>query len=350
MSFSVIQARSSPEHTRDKFALMPIHSLGRRGSDDKFDTTKLPFEIIKGVNIEDISALLRDDPFGIWKEMLGESQTEKIKRVKYALIYRYHPENVTTTDPNATLTLLSSCLRLIRPMRQRSLVSVHGKVHADNGTLDITGFDLAERQSGVEVVEAHKLSTLRDQDAETLRLLAPEFIRAIRGGFWKFRMAAQFHDLGYFQSYNWKPKFLLWCSALEALFTTHNRDHKGSRVAKARIKWFLGEQTRIYPQESWPYVIPHCALTIADVIDDLYVMRNYVAHGDKLPDPFFTTFPRQGINGGVTQAEALCEAASFIIRESLLKILRDGLLDHFADAAPAEVYFGAHGLTNSQLP
>jgi hypothetical protein len=103
-------------------------------------------------------------------------------------------------------------------MRQRSLVSVRGKVHADNRTLYITGFDLADRQSEVEVVKAHKLSTLRAQDAETLRLLAPEFIRAIQGEFWKFRMAAQFHDLVYFQSYNWKPKFLLWCSALEALF------------------------------------------------------------------------------------------------------------------------------------
>lgn len=39
----------------------------------------------------------------------------------------------------------------------------------------------------------------------------------------------------------------------------------------------------------------------------------------------------------------------FIIRTSLLKILRDGLLDHFADAGQAEAYFGAQGLTLKAL-
>jgi hypothetical protein len=45
----------------------------------------------------------------------------------------------------------------------------------------------------------------------------------------------------------------------------------------------------------------------------------------------------------------LHEAASFIIRASLRKVLRDGLLDHFAEAGPAEAYFGAQKLTRREL-
>jgi hypothetical protein len=46
----------------------------------------------------------------------------------------------------------------------------------------------------------------------------------------------------------------------------------------------------------------------------------------------------------------LHEALSFIIRASLLKILEDGLLSHFADGPSSKEYFGAHGLVKSLLP
>ena len=74
-----------------------------------------------------------------------------------------------------------------------------------------------------------------------------------------------------------------------------------------------------------------------------------MAHGDKIPDPFFQDVLRHGLNGDVVKAEVLMEAASFIIRKSLLKILRDGLLNHFTDASSAEAYFSTQNLTKSAL-
>lgn len=329
------------------FALVPIYSLGRNGSEDKFDLAELPYELLPGLTIEDVSRLLPSNAFELWKSMLGESIAEKV-HVRYAFIRRFDEADAPDLDSGCSPAFATSCLRLIRPMRQGVLAAVRGYV-ADDGTLDVRGFDLSERQSGVEVVEAHKLSTLRCQDAAELRVLLPEFVRAMEGDFWKFRMAVQFHDLGYFQSYNWKPRFLLWCSALESIYTSHNREHQGKRVAVARIKWFLGENTRIYDPHDWPRVIPDCPITVSDVLDDLYELRNFVAHGDRIPDSFFHSYPRSGINGGVCKAELISEATSFIIRASLRKILREKLLDHFVDAAPAEAYFAAQGLVNSKL-
>jgi hypothetical protein len=45
----------------------------------------------------------------------------------------------------------------------------------------------------------------------------------------------------------------------------------------------------------------------------------------------------------------LHEATSFIIRASLLKILEDDLLEHFANGPASDSYFGSKGLTGSML-
>jgi len=88
--------------------------------------------------------------------------------------------------------------------------------------------------------------------------------------------------------------------------------------------------------------------TIADVLDDLYEVRNYVAHGDRVPDRFF--LPEPSVYRDITRLHILEEAASFIVRTSLLKILKDDLLEHFRGGPESQAYFAAHGLTNSQLP
>jgi hypothetical protein len=58
---------------------------------------------------------------------------------------------------------------------------------------------------------------------------------------------------------------------------------------------------------------------------------------------------RRGIDRDVSHIEILAEGLSFIVRNSLLKILRDGLLHHFANAATAESYFDSHHLTLDRL-
>lgn len=332
-----------------RFRLAPIYSVGLRGSEDRFNTALLPFEISDGLTIEDVEPKLGVDAFELWKRMLGESTYERVGRIKYAIVQRYDSAHPISSSADSTLDFATSCLRLVRPMRENVLTSAEGDLRAD-GTFDVRSFQLSGQHAGTEVVEAHKLCGLRTRDAEELRELLPEFVAAMTGEFWKFRMAVQFHNLGYFQSLHWKPRFILWTSAIESIFTSHNPDHQGKLVATSRIKWFLGEHTRIYPDSEWgSCVLPSCDLTINDVLDDLYDLRNFVAHGDKVPDQFFTDNPRSGINGGVSRVEVLSESASFIIRTALLKILRGGLLEHFRDARPAERYFGAEGLVNSRL-
>ena len=341
-----------------RFTLYPIYWLAGVLDDEQFDLRRLPFDVAENVRIEDVSQRFRPDAFDLGKETLGTKILEELERVRYALVHRYEPEPIVdeatheivykqSNESSETLIRqIAACLRLIRPMRQSALL-VRGDVRGD-GTFNVTGYDVPPLHL-IEVSDVQRMFKLRNRDADDLRTYAPAFLQAMRGQFWKFRMAVQFHDLGHFQALDWKARYLLWCSAIESIYTSHGWEHQGSLVATSRIKWFLGETTSIYAPGDISSLLQDPNLTVAQIVFDLYKMRNFMAHGDKIPDPFFQDVLRHGLSGDVAKREVLMEAASFIIRASLLKILRDGLLNHFTDAGPTEAYFGAQNLTKSAL-
>jgi hypothetical protein len=344
-----------------RFNLYPIHDVSGRWDEEPFDDQVFPFEICEAVTIEAVADRFRDGAFALWEAMIGESLRERLESVRYALVHRYEPrlviengevigEEIQNQRSEELIRKIAACLRLIRPMRQHALM-IRGAVRNEDGSFDVSGFDLPSEHF-LDVPELQKLFDLRNRDAENLRVLAPLFLEAMRpeSEFWKFRMAVQFHELGHFQSGDaWKARYLLWCSAIESIFTSHHPEHRGTLVATSRIKWFLGENTSIYPPGDLTQLVRDPGITVGATVSDLYTLRNLIAHGDRVPDFYFTEHPREGLNGGVQRLEVLNEAASFIIRTSLLKILNDQLLPHFTGAESADAFFGANGLTNTAL-
>ncbi|HKW35439.1 MAG TPA: hypothetical protein VJN92_20680 [Candidatus Acidoferrum sp.] len=340
------------------FTLYPIYWLADQVDGEPFDLTRLPFDIIQDIRIEAVSERFRKETFEPFKVRLGTSVVEEMEQVRFALVHRYKPKPIVVNEQylgeeqrsgesDQLVRLMAACMRLIRPMRQRALL-MYGRVRPEDGSFDVAGFDVPPLHL-LEVPDVQKLFKLRNQDADDLRTHAPGFLNAMRGEFWKFRMAVQFYELGHFQALDWKARYLLWCSAIESIYTSHSWEHQGSLVATSRIKWFLGADTSIYAPGDISDLLEDPHITISQVVRDLYEMRNLMAHGDKISNAFFTTDMRTGFNGPVKKWEVLAEAASFIIRASLLKILREGLVGHFADAGPAEAYFGAQHLARSEL-
>jgi hypothetical protein len=312
---------------------------------------RLPVDIAEGVTLEDVYPLLTPDHFDRYRCEIGTSVAKRLQGIRHALIHRFDTdpevdaekehiltESMKDADSKQRVTGIRALLRLIRPTREEAQ-SVHGYVLADK-SFDVMGFQHPVLIS--EVPENQKLFSIRNKDVEELRILAPAFLRAMSGEYWEFRMAAQFHDLGHYQNYDHKARYLLWMSAIEGLFTSV--DEQGSNVAKARIKWFLGEHTQIYPKGEIYGVNPAPEITILDVMDDLYLMRNCISHGDRLNDKYFA-IRRQDLFGGLPLFGVLTEAASFIIRYSLLKILRENLLEHFRNSDTSSAYFAANGLS-----
>lgn len=341
-----------PQH----FTLYDIYALETYPESDAFDKKRLPLEITSNIRIENVEPLLKKDTFAFVTPRMGTDAARYLEKVDYALVHRFELNSApgVTLDEqekqkNESVTLvrnIAACLRLIRPMRQFAL-SISGTVRED-GSFDVRSFDTPTEL--METPENQKLFHLRNRDADDLRKYASLFLQAMNNGIWKFKMAAQFHELGHFQdAEDWKARYLLWSSAIESIYTSHNPDHKGSNVARERIKWFLGENTSIYPPGDLSEFMIDPNITVGAIVDDVYEVRNYLAHGDRIPDRFFQVHSRSGLNGPLNRMTVLYEAQSFIIRHSMLKMLQDGLTAHFAGAAESEAYFGAQKLTNSQL-
>jgi hypothetical protein len=340
------------------FTLYPIYWLADAINGVPFDQGRLPVDVAEGVRIESVREHFREGAFELWRPMVGTTVVDNLERVQFAMVHLYVPEPIVVDDgilgaqqrsseSQKLVRMLAACLRLIRPMRQSAL-TIHGRVRDEDSSFEVGGFELPPAHL-IEVPEVQKLFMLRNQDADDLRLYAPQFLHGMRGEFWKFRMAVQFHDLGHFQAIDWKARFLHWCSAIESIYTTHHPEHQGKLLATTRIKWFIGQNTSIYAPGDILDLIRDPGIRVCQIVDDLYNLRNFMAHGDRIPDPYFTDELRMGLDDGVKRFEVLLEAASFIIRTSLLKILRDNLLNQFADAGPAEAYFGAQGLTNTAI-
>lgn len=330
--------------------LYPIYALANAHEDYPFDAA-LPYQIREGVALEDVTTLFNAGTWDWVGNELGRRDIEELRGVRHALVHRYAVPGERREDEDANqksiqlMHNLAALLRLIRPMRQMALL-MQGEIQEDT-TLNVRHFE--HPIDLLEVPQVQKLFHLRTQDAEALRAFAPRFVAAMQGEFWKFRMALQFHDAGHFQDTFWKARYTLWCSALEAIYTSQSQEHKGSNVARERIKWLLGANTPIYPVGDIPRYFTQSALTVQDVVGDIYEIRNFVAHGDKIPDDYYNRRPRRGTQGDLNVIDVCLEAISFIVRNSLIKILRDDLLNNFANAAATEQYFAAAGLTNTAI-
>jgi hypothetical protein len=340
-----------------KFNLHAIYALAKAdfAGEDQF-SLHLPLEIAEGVRLEDISALTSPNSFDSVRKRMGTDASEQLEGVRYALVHRFEPRFIFDQGKQELITeemqdeasqqrvfMLVNCLRLIRPTRE-SAQNMHGDVRKD-GSFDVMG--LAHPVDLLETPENQKLFAIRDEDMQELLTLSPRFLRAMRGDYWKFRMPVQFYELGHYQQYSPKARYLLWMSAIEGLYTSNAE--QGSNVAKARIRWFLGASTSVYPPGELSDLLADPRINIDGVLDDLYNMRNYIAHGDQLPDSYFTGGKRDGIAGPVNLFNVLLEAASFIIRRSLLKILKDDLLEHFKGADSAQMYFAANGFSKKAI-
>ncbi len=58
---------------------------------------------------------------------------------------------------------------------------------------------------------------------------------------------------------------------------------------------------------------------------------------------------REGLAERVNLASALAETASFIIRKSLVKIVRENLIENFRGPQETEAFFGANYLSKKDI-
>jgi hypothetical protein len=347
-----------------QFCLYPIQRTARganRGGieEEDFDESVLPLALVEGACVEDVSPRLVEDEFEFLRGHFSDDSVKQLKRVKYAIVHRapdiqvdrqgkYVLRDELLRRSENIVAEMAALLRLLRPTSQRTQM-VSGEIRGD-GTFSTR--HLNDPLTFVDAPENQKHFTVRTSDIKRLQTYGPLFRQAMHGPNWKFRMAVHMHEAGHFQNTEWKARYFLWSAALESLFTSKGaswREHSGSMVACERIKDLLGPATQIYSDSELSPELPALHISIEDLIGEVYCLRNHIAHGDKVPDYYFTTPGRDDFDGPLPRFAVLVEAMSFLVRRSILMIMQNGLVSHFQDDASSEAYFSSRGLIRSAL-
>lgn len=325
-----------------EFQLIPLERLSAK----PFDLSQLPFNILPEVEVADVSGLLPPEMFEHLRTEVGRHRMRVFDGLlKYALVHRYEeqlewPQNAQSEhDAKMKAALLNevfACSRIVRPTRR--LGSVSGYLKA-NGTVEQREATFPD--SALDVPEALKLFAFRNEDLEKLRAVIGTFIKVMHGEFWPLRMAVQYYYMGY-EVNDWKGRYLCWgSSALHALYSS------SSEKIVRRIKSFLGEATLIYPPTEHPEFefLGADPTTIGNIIEDVNVVRNCIAHGERIPDRYFDpALGRNGLNGRVSYISVLDDALAFIVRETLRRILDGNLVDNFTSRRAVSLFWKGKGL------
>ena len=84
---------------------------------------------------------------------------------------------------------------------------------------------------------------------------------------------------------------------------------------------------------------------IGQVVEDVNVVRNCIAHGERIPDNYFRQDEgRNTLNGRVNYIAVLDDALAFIVRATLRRIIAEGLLDDFASRVSVSQFWKSKGL------
>lgn len=341
-----------PPTSYDKIQFFPI-SVGMVGLSDDPPLTG-PYMVLPSENltIEDVSHLITDKTFSLWKNECNVSKrtAESLESVKFAIVHRHTSPNAGDGGLETRSTLLidyaGSCLALIRPTRRSRAMHIRGVIKSD-GSFDPQGF--SAREDLADVPEIQKLFAIREEDIKLLTSLLPEFMRLyqkdehgkMKDDYEPIRMAVQLYGEAYSLSY-WKARHILWWSAIEALYGN------SEDAAMARIYALFGENNLVDGYKCPIYEkgdIPSCFSpssdslhTLGKMVPLIYEVRNASAHGQKVPDSHFVAVPHP-LGQGVVGIDALAEAATFVIRKTVIEILKRGWRDEFKDRGTRERFW-----------
>ena len=320
-----------------------------------------PYSILatENLTIENVSHLITPDTFSLWKTdcYVSKDTADALEAVKFGIVHRYSSleERDSGLDQRSTelINIADSCLSLIRPTRRSRAMHVPGVIRPD-GTFDPQGF--SARNEIADVPEIQKLFTIRKQDIELLTSVLPEFMLLyqrdangkLKDEYEPLRMAVQLYGEGYSLTY-WKARHILWWSAIEALYGD------GEDTTPARIYALFGNKNlkdgyncTIYEPGDIPscyYPSPESLHRLGEMVPLIYDVRNASAHGQRVPDSHFVSMPHP-FGESVIGLDVLAEAATFIIRKTIVEIVKRGWRDEFKDRAARENFW----LMNFALP
>lgn len=326
-------------------SVLPIDVPSVSFGPDEFDLGKLPFLVGDSVYVEDVTDIIHKTNF-IWTRYFSEAEIESLRSIRYALVHHFEarsehlhmrPEDEKSKD---LLYRLYLGLKIIRPTGARFQVFTFNMHDA------VPRVPRWERNDQGTVLCDYEEGLIQWRDVSELAASASSILRVLGKPTSPVSQAIQSLEIGY-RSEWLNVRHLLWSVGLDALFTSTEWKSRGREVAVDRICNFLGGRFKIYAEEPSPLgsmSLPD--ITVANVLDDMYKLRNDFAHGTWPDKKWAGKVCRRSKDGSrdIAYAEVLAEAASVCLRGCLRKILAEGqLVEMFSEKAQMNSHFASKG-------
>jgi hypothetical protein len=324
-------------HNRQKITIVPL-----RSAEPHLLADYEAFDLGFGVGVERSKELLASSDLWIWNHRRVQEDEAEINSWDTCLVHRFQSQPVTGEADEASTKLLAyvlAHLRIINPhcdsvddniqLRQESAQARYSGYRCSKAASRPSRFlcDCENLISGINRDHLNKLRTFMPWIVD----FAPHW-----NEYHPLWLSMYLLEETYKPGHDLRAIHLFRVMALEGLFCSESSF--GKKVLGHRVSKLLGTGTDLYEAyrvDSWN--LPRMELT-ADLIKDIYTLRNKIAHSDRLPEDWQKRAVRRGLNEEISYLGQLLEAATSIGRLAWLKILNEGLQSTFSDKQKMQAY------------
>jgi len=281
-----------------------------------------PLHIIQDVTLENMKGIISSKNFELWKEHVSSRDREDLALISICLVNRFKSrEHVGLLEQRSEQLLhkVFVCLRIVKPTRS-PFHMVQFK-REESGEVDVFRFTHPDRRE-VNVPDAETLNAITSNDLDVLRKVITPFLKVTESGPDNLRRAIRLFEEGYSEVYDPVLQLLVWVMGIEAAFV------KGGKPLPRKLLFQAIERqvgfNRDICEDSGEreFIKVPSPLTVGDTIHDLFNLRNRLVHRGWIEKDWAAKEGRRSISGEtVPYADVLREAASFILRKSILSFL-----------------------------
>jgi hypothetical protein len=284
----------------------------------------IPFQLTSDIVVDSLKGRLSTNNFMVWDKFVAERTIEFFTQMDSALVHRFYSSPGTgqkEEESKDRLHKIFVCLRMIRPTRTPFAV-VQFKLKDDHQP-DVFSFIEADDPVSLILPESEVLNHFNGNDLVKLRDLLPKFFAVDSATDTEYvRRAIRYYETGYSELHDPVLQFTVWMMGIESLFSGSENVHEPLAVQN-RIKDAIGSED-IYRDFADRDLYHAETVLVSDIVKDLFTMRNHLVHGGWVPNEWINRKMRDSISGpAVNYADVLREAASFILRAGILKVVNE---------------------------
>jgi hypothetical protein len=282
----------------------------------------LPFNLTDSVIVESIEGWLQPSDFMLWKDMISKEIIEQLAGTEVALIHRFGSSGLVGLPEQESRDLLHRIfvgLRLVKPTSSPFRIIQLKK--QQSGRFEVFSFS-APDISYLNLPESEILNEITIEDLVHLRSLVSPLFKVFDNGPENICRAIRYYEGGYSDIQDSAIQLVVWMMGIESLFVSPSDIYSEENIFAGILKT-VGTETDIYSEFRDRDLYGATKMTIGSVLPDLFKLRNDFVHGAGVRQEWLEQRSRMAISGGsLSHADALREAASFILRTSIRTILR----------------------------